>query len=126
MIRLTFACPAAHIDDANQLARVVGYGPDDDKTYGEPRYQDAAGNLYAVASGLVVPHFVEVATSPLTEPEWGADMAAAQRAQALAALGQPAAPEHIAAFVGDDVAGALAFLGLTPLPEVDEIIQFEA
>ena len=115
MIRITFACPAAHIADANQLARVVGYGPDDDKTYDEPRYQDASGNLYAVASVLVVPHFVEVATSPLAEPEWGADMAAAQRAQALAALGEPAAPDHIAAVVGDDVPEALAFLGLTPI-----------
>lgn len=115
MIRLTFACPAAHISDANQLARVVGYGPDDDKTYGEPQYQGADGNLYAVASGLVVPHFAEVATSPLVEPEWGADMEAAQRAQALAALGEPAAPDHIAAVVGDDVAEALAFLGLTPI-----------
>ena len=37
MIRLTFACPAQHIVDANQLARVVGLGPDDDMTYGEPR-----------------------------------------------------------------------------------------
>lgn len=115
MIRITFAAPAAHIADANQLARVVGYGPNDDKTYGEPQYQDADGNLYAVASGLVVPHFVEVATSPLTEPAWGADMAAAQRAQSLAALGQPASPDHIAAVVGDDVQGALAFLGLTPI-----------
>lgn len=120
MIRLTFACPAAHIADANQLARVIGYGPDDDKTYGEPRYQDADGNLYAVASGLVVPHFVEVATSPLAEPEWGADMDAAQRAQALAALGEPAAPGHIAAVVEDDVAEALAFLGLSPVGRDDE------
>lgn len=117
MIRLTFACPAAHIADANQLARVVGYGPDDDQTYGEPQYQDADGNLYAVASGLVEPSFVTTATSPLAEPEWGADMDAAQRAQALAALGEPAAADHIAAVVGDDVAEALAFLGLSLIPQ---------
>lgn len=115
MIRLTFACPVAHIADANQLARVIGLGPDDDQTYGEPRYRDAAGNLYAVASGLVEPSFIDTATSPLTEPEWGADMAAAQRAQSLAALGEPAAPDHIAAVVGDDVAEALSFLGLSPI-----------
>lgn len=118
MIRLTFACPAAHISDANQLARVVGLSADDDKTYGAPQYQDADGNLYAVASGLVEPSFIDTATSPLVEPEWGADMAAAQRAQALAALGQPAEPEHIAAVVVDDVNEALAFLGLS-------IIQME-
>lgn len=121
MIRITFACPAAHIADANQLARVVGYGPDDDKTYGEPRYQDADGNLYAVASGLVEPSFITTATSLLVEPEWGADMAAAQRAQALAALGEPAAPVHIAAVVGDDVAEALAFLGLSIIPMEHQI-----
>lgn len=115
MIRLTFACPEAHILDANQLARVIGLSPDDDKTYGEPQYQDADGNLYAVASGLVESSFLITATSPLTEPEWGADMAAAQRAQALAALGESAAPGHIAAIVGDDVSEALAFLGLEPV-----------
>lgn len=121
MIRITFACPAAHITDANQLARVIGLSPDDDQTYGEPRFQDGGGNLYAVASGLVEPSFISTATSPLAEPEWGADMEAAQRAQALAALGEPAAPDHIAAVVGDDVAEALAFLGLSPLPsEGDE------
>lgn len=113
MIRLTFACPEAHIADANQLARVVGYGPDDDKSYGEALYQDADGNRYAVASGLVVPHFAHIATGDLQEPAWGADMEAAQRAQALAALGQPASPDHIAAIVGDDVQAALAELGVT-------------
>lgn len=117
MIRLTFACPVTHIADANQLARVIGLSPDDDRTYGEPRFQDGGGNLYAVASGLVEPSFITTATSPLTEPEWGADMAAAQRAQALAALGEPAAPDHIAAVVGDDVTEALAFLGLMPVPD---------
>lgn len=115
MIRLTFACPEACISDANQLARAIGLSADDDKTYGEPQYQDADGNLYAVASGLVEPSFITTATSQLVEPEWGADMAAAQRAQALAALGEPAAPDHIAAVVGDDVAEALAFLGLSPV-----------
>lgn len=118
MIRLTFACPAAHIADANQLARVVGYGPEDDKTYGDPQYQDVDGNLYAVASGLVEPSFITTATSPLIEPEWGADIAAAQRAQALAALGEPAAPVHIAAVVGDDVAESLEYLGLFPVDAV--------
>ena len=113
MIRITFACPEKFIDDANQLARVVGYGPDDDKTYGEPRYKDKDGNKYSVASGLVVPHFVEVTTSELIEPEWGADMVAAKRAQALAALGLPAAPTHIAAVPGDNAQEALNFLELT-------------
>lgn len=125
MIRITFACPEAFISDANQLARAIGLSADDDKNYGEPQYQDADGNLYAVASGLVEPSFIDTATSPLVEPEWGADMDAAQRAQALAALGQPAAPEHIAAVVGDDVAEALAFLGLSLIPMEYQIKEEE-
>ena len=120
MIRITFACPAAHIADANQLARAIGLSADDDQTYGEPRFQDAEGNLYSVASGLVEPSFIDTATSPLVEPEWGADMAAAQRAQALAALGEPAAPDHIAAVVGDDISAALGFLGLMEIPYVSD------
>lgn len=117
MIRLTFACPEQFIPDANQLARVVGYSEADERTYGEPQYQDAEGNLYSVASGLVAEHFASVATSPLQEPDWGADMEAAGRAQLLAALGQPASPDHIAAVIGDDVQAALEFLGLVMVSE---------
>lgn len=119
MIRITFACPEAFIPDANQLARVVGYSEADEQTYGEPQYQDADGNLYAVASGLVVDHFADAVSAPLQEPEWGADMDRARRAQALAALGQTAASDHIAAVVGDDVQAALAFLGLEPTSRED-------
>lgn len=117
MIRITFACPERFIPDANQLARVVGYSEADERTYGEPQYQDADGNLYAVASGLVVPHFAEVTMAPLVEPEWGADMEAAGRAQELAALGQPASSDHISAVPGDDVQAALSFMGLTLIAE---------
>lgn len=74
-----------------------------------------------MASGLVVSHFAEVATSPLQEPAWGADMEAAGRAQAIAALGQPASPDHIAAVPEDDVAAALAFLGLTLIEQAEEV-----
>ena len=42
-MRLTIACPGALRDDANQLAMVLGYGPDDAETYGELNWQDAGG-----------------------------------------------------------------------------------
>jgi len=126
-MRVTIACPEGHIADANQLARCIGLGPDDDRTYGEATWQDAGGNRYAVASAIVGPMFGAAATSPLTEPDWGCDIAAAARAQALIRIMQPAAPGIIAAVFGDDpaapgiiaavfgddVAAALAVLGVT-------------
>lgn len=33
---ITIAVPAAHVSDANDLAMVLGYGPPDEQTYGEP------------------------------------------------------------------------------------------
>lgn len=112
-MRVTIACPAGHIADANQLARCIGLGPDDDRTYGDPTWQDAGGNLYAVASAIVGPGFGAAATSPLEEPSWGCDLAAATRAQALIRIMQPADPGIIAAVFGDDVDAALVVLGVT-------------
>ena len=112
-MRITIACPAALIADANQLARCIGLGPEDDRTYGAPVWRDAAGNPYAVASAVVSPAFVGTASSPLVAPEWGCDMAAAARAQAVIAIGASAAPGILAAIIGDDVQAALAALGVT-------------
>ena len=113
MPRVTIACPQAHIADANQLARCIGLGPDDDKTYGAALWQDAAGNLYAMASAIVADTFATTAGSPLTAPEWGCNMAAARRAQALIQIGPPASPDKIAAIFGDDAFAAVAAMGLT-------------
>ena len=49
-MRLTIACPELMRDDANNLAMVLGYGPDDAQTYIALNWQDADGNLYACAS----------------------------------------------------------------------------
>jgi hypothetical protein len=111
-MRVTIACPEARIADANQLARCLGLGPDDDKTYGAAQWIDGAGNRYAVAGGVVGPNFSQSASSPLIEPGWGCDLAAAQRAQALIQIGQPAAPDRIAAVFGDDAMASLAAMGL--------------
>lgn len=111
-MRVTIACPAGHIADANQLARCIGLGPDDDRTYGDPIWQDAVGNLYAVASAIVGENFTDAATSPLAETSWGCDLAAATRAQALIRIMQPADPSIIAAVFDEDVSAALVVLGV--------------
>ncbi|MCL4068992.1 hypothetical protein M3484_20760 [Pseudomonas sp. GX19020] len=123
-IRITIACPVAHLADAGQFSRATGYGPEDEQTFTiAPEYQDTAGNRYRVASGLVAGVYLTNAVSPLTEPAWGADMAAADRAQALIAVWQPpedpeaipepfAAPDRIAAVIGDDPQAALVVLGV--------------
>lgn len=123
MKTLTIACPETHIADANQFARCVGLGPDDDKTFGLPLWQDAGGNLYAVTSGLVSDAFEQAATSPLVEPAWGCDMEAAQRAQLLIRLPDPetgeltATPDILAAMFGADPMACIAALGLSPAPD---------
>lgn len=112
-MRITIACPEALIGDANQLARCLGLGSDDDHTYGAAVWRDAAGNTYAAASAVVGPAFVNTASSPLVAPPWGCDLAAAARAQAVIAIDAPAAPGVLAAIIGDDVQAALAALGVT-------------
>ena len=125
-IRVTIACPEAMIADANQLASVLGFSEADANTFGEPVWQDADGNRYAVASTLVKPAFVTDAMSPLVEPEWGADLAAANRAQALLVVAlpgdevQPVDPEHISAVVGMDGLAAVAMLGLSRIATNEE------
>ena len=119
MQTLTIACPEQHILIGNQFARCVGLGPDDDKTFGLPLWQDASGNRYAVAAGLVSDSFEQAATSPLVEPEWECDMVAAQAAQAMIRLPNPetgeliATPYIIAARFGSDVMSVVGALGLT-------------
>lgn len=113
MMRVTIACPEALIPDANQLAVCLGYGPDDALTYGLPIWLDAAGNRYAVASAVVEDGFAADASSPLTEPPWGADMAAAARAQAVIRIGGAADPSRLVAVFGDDPQAAIAVLGVT-------------
>ncbi|WP_112312495.1 hypothetical protein [Pseudogemmobacter bohemicus] len=118
-IRITIACPLAHLDDAAQFSRATGYSAADEATFTiSPEYRDAAGNRYRVASGLVAAVYPANAAAPLTAPEWGADMAAAARAQALIRIGGPAAPGQITAVIGEDVSAALAELGLTRIDPV--------
>lgn len=117
MIRVTIACPEALIGDANQLALCLGYGEADAQTYGAPAWQDAAGNIYAVASALVSEAFAATAGSSMAEPPWGADMAAAARAQASIRIGGSADPAYIVAVFDENPQAALEVLGVTAVPE---------
>ena len=125
LMRLTIACPEALRDDANQLAMVLGYGPDDAETYVALNWQDAGGNLYACASLIVSDALVSKAQSTLYRPAWDVDniidMDAARRAQAALVFSLTpvtAMPDKLTACVGDDALATLAAMGLTQV-EVD-------
>ena len=121
--RATIAAPANHIPDANQLALCLGESPADDQTFDTASYQDASGNLYAVASTVTKPIFAEMAGQPLQAPDHarGMDLAAATRAQALLQInGGKATPDVIAVILGGRLESAqdhIAALGLTPIPQ---------
>jgi len=124
-MRLTIACPEALRDDANQLAMVLGYGPDDAETYVALNWHDVGGNLYACASLIVSDTFTTAAQSGLQRPAWDTDniidMAGANRAQAALAFSLTpvtAMPDKLTACVGDDALATLAAMGLTQV-EVD-------
>lgn len=120
MIRVTIAVPIDLIDAANEMAACIGYTEADRRTFGLITHEDTDGNLYSVASGPVMPAFIENAQSPLIEPEWGADMAQADEAQAAVRIWSDeepvtAAPNIIAAIISEDVDGAISSLGLVRL-----------
>jgi len=119
-MRLTIACPDAMRDDANNLAMVLGYGLGDALTYGGLNWQDAGGNLYAVASLPVSDTFTTAAQIGLQRPSWDTDshvnMAGANRAQAALVFSLTpvtAMPDKLTACVGEDALGVLAAMGLT-------------
>jgi len=124
-MRLTIACPATIRSDANNFAMVLGYGPSDAETYVALNWQDADGNLYAVASLIVSDAFTTTAQSDLQRPAWDVDniidMDAARRAQAALVFSLTpvtAMPDKLTACAGDDALAVLAAMGLTQV-EVD-------
>jgi len=134
MRRITIACPAAHVDIANHYAMALGYSEADGETYRNPSWEDADGNLYAVASLPVSNGFVSAATSQLQRPEWDTDevidMDKAAQAQGLVLLWMPnedylyppqANPSQIVAILGIGGQEAISAMGLTPVPQDDLI-----
>lgn len=132
-MRITCSCPAALVDDANQLAMCLGFSEADSETYRGLNWQDANGNLYAAASFEARPEWIMAAQAPLQRPAWDTaeiiDMDAAARAQAALVFWQaaedsptpPAAdPTKLTAIGGMEGPSALAMMGLTPTPEVTD------
>ena len=124
-MRLTIACPATIRSDANNFAMALGSGHAEALTYGGLNWQDADGNLYAVASLPVSDTFTTAAQSGLQRPAWDTDnhvnMAGANRAQAALVFSLTpvtAMPDKLTACVGDDALATLAAMGLTQV-EVD-------
>lgn len=123
-MRLTIACPAALIADANHLAMVLGYSPAEANTYDVLSWKDVDGELYAAASLPVTDEFVATALSGLSRPEWDTaetvDLVAAGRAQAAIILwlgddtpAPLAVPDKLTVHAGDVALSALAAMGLT-------------
>lgn len=116
--RITLAVPAAMIEQANQLACIMGESAADIETFQRAGWQDSDGNLYAVASTVVKPVFLGAATGVLPEsPDHAAEADRALAQQALDTLNQAGGMQMVADV---DPLEALASLGLTPVPEIDE------
>ena len=128
-IRVTVATPATHIPDANQLALALGESSADDQTFGTASYQDAQGNLYAVASTVAKPIFAEMAGQRLQAPDHAPemDLVAATRAQSLLQINNgKARPDVIAVILGNRLESAqdhIAALGLTRVEQVEQVEQ---
>jgi hypothetical protein len=135
-MRLTFVCPAAYVEAANDLAMVLGYSDADALTYEKPSWVDASGNLYSCASTLVFGAFVSNALSPLVRPAWDVfpykiDMDAATSMQSRIVLADftpdadgnvpvyTASPDTILALPGDEPRSLLSAAGLTRIPSVE-------
>lgn len=87
--RVTIVVPENLMEKANHLACIVGESAADINTFQEANWQDSSGNLYAVASTVVKPVFLETVSGLPETPEHAigvADPALAQ--QALDTLNQ--------------------------------------
>src|SRR5690554_6543494 len=116
--RVTIAVPESLIEKANHLACILGESAADINTFREANWQDAEGNLFAVASTVVKPIFLQAAQGlPPTPPHADgiADRALAQ--QALDTLNQPGGIQMV---VDVEPMEALVSLGLSPVPLEDE------
>lgn len=125
--RLTVAVPKAMIGNASAMGTCLAAAPQDVWTFDDARYQDAQGNRYAVASGVVGGGVVSAWQSPMQAPAFAPDVDtdAASAAQSAAELTvAPAAPPTaepsvIAAYLAPNPSSAKAVLtamGLTEIP----------
>lgn len=118
--RVTIAVPENLIEKANHLACIVGESAEDINTFREANWQDADGNLYAVASTVAKPIFLEAAQGlpeTTSHADGIADRTLAQ--QALDTLNQPGGIQMI---VDVDPLEALGTMGLFMVHTDDDIL----
>jgi len=133
-MRVTIATPDGLRDAANQLALATGLSWADINTFREPQWEDAAGNLYSLSSGVVSDLYPQIAASDLTNrcEATGADQALAETAQAAVVVWAPepdpdtgdlttqppqATPTTIVAIIYPDWRQAAEWMGLTEIEE---------
>lgn len=117
--RVTIVVPETLTEKTNHLACIVGEFSADINTFREANWQGAEGNIYAVASTVVKPIFLQAAQGlPETPPhaEGVADRVLAQ--QALDTLNQPGGIQMV---VDVEPMEALASLGLEPVEIEEEV-----
>ena len=124
-MRITVVCPELLRDDANNLAMVLAYSSADGETYKLLNWEDIDGNLYAAASFIASPDWINGALSTLKRPDWDTapyiiNMEGAQRAQAAIVFWYGtgsiplATPTKITAIGGMDGVDALKAMGVLP------------
>lgn len=118
-MRITVACPESMISDANHLAMALAFSEADGRTFGEPNWKDADGNLYACASLIATDTWIAKAQSILTRPEWDKgniiDAEKARRVHAALVFSLSpvlASPKRLTAIGGIDGLEAIAAMGL--------------
>lgn len=131
MPRITMACPAANVADANQLAACLGFSMADAKTYGPLNWQAADGARYSCASLDVSEDWLTQAQQPLVRPAWDVDeqidMVAAARAQATVLIwvaGSETPPPSamlgaLVTIVGVEGVDALTLMGLITINTIN-------
>lgn len=121
MTRVTIVVPEILEYEANELASCIGYAKEDNLTFSIcPAYEDKEGKeVYLVASVVVEEEFLVDALSPLVEPEWGADMEAANTAQSSVVIKfseevspKDLSPDTVLAVVSEDAQQVISSLKL--------------
>ena len=117
--RVTLVVPETLIGKANHLACIVGESAADINTFHEANWQDVDGNLYAVASTVVKPVFLQAVSGLPETPEHAIGVADPQLAQqALDTLNQPGGIQMV---VDVEPIVALEAMGLTLVQTDSEI-----
>ena len=117
--RMTLVVPESLMNQANQLALIVGESSDDDKTFTTTNWQDKDGNLYAVCSTMIKPIVLSLLDTPLTDSPLqaeGADLSQAQQALDKVVMykqGDKASTAKIMCAIDFEPLAAFADMGLT-------------